>query len=104
MAHSNPHPHPECSLPMHQVLFTTLVEKPQNLLPTRLNLKAPIFFLGQELEWLHPSPGHPECGSGTPVFAGTRCPEHTGHTSEGEYLFWILHLFTAPECVASEQG
>lgn len=89
---------------MHQVLFTPLVEKPQNLLPTRLNLKAPIFFLGQELEWLHPSPGHPECGSGTPVFAGTRCPEHTGHTSEGEYLFWILHLFTAPECVASEQG
>ena len=51
-----------------------------------------------------PSLGHLESGSGILVFAGTRRPERTGHTSEGEYLLWVLHLPTDPMCVASGQG
>lgn len=88
---------------MHQVLFIILVEKPQYLLPTPLNLRAPILSRPRA-GMAPPSLGHPESGSSTPVFAGTRRPEHSGHTSEGKCLFWILHLFIALERVASEQG
>lgn len=51
--------------------------------------------------WSGSSLGHLEFGSGTPVFAGTRHPEHTGHPSEGEYFLWVLHLPTDPRQVAS---
>lgn len=45
-----------------------------------------------------PSLGYLESGSDILVFAGTRCPKHTGHTSEEEYLLWVLHLPADPMC------
>lgn len=88
---------------MHQVLFTVLGEKPQNLVPVLLSLRAPSVS-GPRAGVAPPSPGHLELDSGIPVFAGTRCPERTGHTSEREYLFWVLCLPTDPKGVALGQG
>lgn len=85
---------------MHQALLT---QKPQNCLPVLLSLRAPTLS-GPRAGVALPSLGHLESGSGILVFAGTRRPERTGHTSEGEHLLWVLHLPTDPMCVASGQG
>ena len=85
---------------VRQVLLT---RKPQNFLPVLLSLRTPTPS-GPRAGVALPSLGYLESGSDILVFAGTRCPERTGHTSEGEYLLWVLHLPTDPMCVASGQG
>lgn len=81
---------PECgdgTLPIHQVLFTVLAEKPQNLLSTLHNLRAPTL-LGQELYWLYP-----HWATWNLAQASQALQEPcTLSTPRGEYLFWVLHL------------
>ncbi|CAM9508297.1 unnamed protein product [Rangifer tarandus platyrhynchus] len=100
MAQSATSPPAPPRVEMHQALLT---QKPQSRLPVLLSLRAPTLS-GPRAGVALPSLGHLESGSGILVFAGTRRPERTGHTSEGEYLLWVLHLPTDPMCVASGQG